>query len=109
MGWAYEVESFLQTLPANELDRELFRSAATSELKRITFRKVLPPVNSQQTRKQVQNKVWKELLDGDTWFIAAQPDKTIETLSNQLHTIAFLVRESSFVGSSAEKTLQGEE
>ena len=104
LGWAYEVERYLESLSSNQWGLESFRNAVKDEVKRITKRKIqknenLASVgnveesnnNRSQTNKAIDT-IW-EALHGDNWFTSGLEGQVI---SEQLHLIAFLCRESGY-------------
>lgn len=97
-GWAYDVESLLETLPASYYDREGAREALQQEVRRITARRT----------KRSGDSVWDELRGPQWWAVAPDPTQR-EQLANQLHLIAFLARQSqSSVGESVEPSTESE-
>jgi len=105
MGWAYEVEAFLQSLPPAEWGRPDFQMAATQEVKRITLRKLAIHHGSPQEKR---TQTWEQDLSGAEWFRGAVAENFAETISNQLHLIAFLARESAYQTEYAEEKIAGE-
>jgi hypothetical protein len=96
MGWTYEVEAFLQSLP-NRWGEPEFRKAVEDEVKRITFRK-LKIFSAETSEKRMRRKknIWETLLCGRDWFNITMINQPVEAISNQLHLIAFLCRESTY-------------
>ncbi len=109
VGWAYEVEAFLQSLPADRWRQSGFRKAVRSEIKRMTFRKlrVAPGIPAKE-RRQKQIDTWQILLAGETWFEPPPNNQDLETISNALHTIAFLCRESAYLTEHTAAPSEGE-
>jgi len=124
MGWAYEVESYLEGLPPDQWGEESFRNAVRDEVKRITFRKLIfgkainekedimtqdqteKPNNNKTKKAEMNNNIWNDELFGVEWFTKGLKREIAE----QLHLIAFLARESGLKTIEAtEKTTGGEE
>ena len=109
VGWAYEVEAFLQSLPADRWGRLEFRKAVRSEIKRLTLRKLrVAPKIPLKERRQKQIDAWQLLLAGETWFEPFPQSQDVETISNALHTIAFLCRESAYLTEYTAVPSEGE-
>jgi len=109
VGWAYEVETFLQTLPAGRWGEADFCQAVRDEIKRLTFRKlhVTRPMPAQEKRRK-KIEAWQNLLAGETWFEPNLDNQDAETISNTLHTIAFLCRESAYLAEEQTEPTEGE-
>jgi len=99
MGWAFEVENFLHSLP-NPLPQRwgepLFRKAVESEVRRITLRKLQIPSGAPAEKKTGRKDIWEDQLLGRQWFDDPAAGQGVARLSNQLHVIAFLCRESAY-------------
>lgn len=93
-GWAYEIESLLNQVPAEELSKSSIQTPVTAEVKRITYRKLEVPGENAGERRDNRQKVW-EKLKGQIWFTNLDEQER-EHLANQFHLIAFLGRESQF-------------
>lgn len=99
MGWAFEVENFLHSLPNPLPERwgdALFRKAVESEVRRITLRKLQLPPGPPAEKKTRRKEIWEDQLLGRQWFDDSAAGQGIAPLSNQLHVIAFLCRESAY-------------
>lgn len=108
MGWAYEVENFLQSLPSDAWGRPDFQTAATQEVKRITLRKLTVRHGAPQEKKACRVETWEKYLSGNEWFRDAGANFA-ETTSNQLHLIAFLARESAYPTEYTEEKIEENE
>lgn len=97
MGWAYEIEKFLLSLPnvEEEWSDSAFRKATKAEVKRITFRKLDLNNGNAQEKKTMKNRVWDEMFDMSVWMSKWISETYISDLSSRLHLLAFLIRESS--------------
>lgn len=110
MGWTYEVEAFLQTLPHDRWGNADFSHAVRDEVKRITLRKLR--INSRESVKERRQKkvdTWENLLAGDTWFGLDVKYQDVRTFSNALHAIAFLCRESGYLNEDNVESTVGEQ
>lgn len=118
IGWAYEVEKYLESLPDGQWGKESFRNAVKDEIKRITKRKIQEkdnPASGENVKNSYDNRtqgkraidtLW-EALDGDNWFTKTLKGRVI---SEQLHLIAFLCRESGYrVTEGTNKEIGAEE
>jgi CRISPR-associated protein Cmr2 len=99
-GWAYDIERLLASLPAEAWVEA--RDAIRQEVQRVTFRRIKAveapdTTEAEKTGESVETgriEIWNQLL-GESWW-TEQPDPgQLKTLSNQLHLISFVARESS--------------
>lgn len=109
MGWAYDVEEMLQSLP-DKWGEASFCAAVTSEIKRITFRKLFIDDKYSKAEKNTKfQMIWNDLLLGDTWFASHLSSGGKQSVANQLHTIAFLSRESAYKTDYTKAQIEGAE
>lgn len=100
-GWAYDIERFLVSM--HEEAWVHARDAIRREVQRVTFRRTkpvkaagAPEAETTGTSPETTGgiEIWN-CLEGNSWW-DEQPDPgQLVTLSNQLHLISFVVRESS--------------
>ncbi len=85
MGWAYDVESFLESLDSNTWDSPMGRNAIRCEVKRLTFRRLSPKLNNTE-----KNTIW-DTLNGATWW--TEKPAHLEQIPTWFHLVAFLSNE----------------
>lgn len=85
-GWVHDVEEFLRSLPDSALQSATSLDAIRAELKRLTRRRT--------TSQEEADHVWDDELRGATWLLNAADQTVSQSVSNQLHVIAFLAREA---------------
>ncbi|MCB0291634.1 MAG: hypothetical protein KDH97_15365 [Calditrichaeota bacterium] len=109
MGWAYEIEAFLNTLQPGEEQTWLpLVKPATVELKRITLRKLrIGKDVSTPARKTLQDEIWHDKLLGDQWLESFDTEADRQRIANALHLIAFLCRESAYQIEYVEEPSEG--
>lgn len=106
MSWAHDVETFLHGLPDQEWSDPSFRKPVTVEMKRITYRKTNVQGYSGDEKTVVRNKMWNN-LQGQKW-IEGRAERGQGQISNQLHAIAFLARESLYKTEYITETPEGD-
>ncbi|MEW6364134.1 MAG: type III-B CRISPR-associated protein Cas10/Cmr2 [Acidobacteriota bacterium] len=84
-GWPFDVEEFLRELPDSAWQVTATRNAIRTEMRRLTKR---------STHDEDPERIWRDELRGEEWFEKAPDPVTIVCLSDQLHLLAFLSRES---------------
>lgn len=109
MGWAYEIEAFLNTLQPGEGQKWLTLLApATAELKRITLRKLqIGKDVPKSVRSVLQDEIWRDKLLGDQWLEDFDTEADRQRIANALHLIAFLCRESAYQIEYVEEPSEG--
>jgi len=104
--WAYEVEKVLQSLP-ERWGEPAFCAAVTQELKRITRRKLFAE-GTRQEKEDLFRQTWDDLLKGENWLGPDLAGQGKQFIANQLHTIAFLTRESCYKTEHIIEQIEGE-
>ncbi len=96
-GWAYDVESFLETLPPPIWEDPTGRGAIRAEVERLTRRRVVRGARPRdgETAAEAEERrkleVWAALRGGE-WFLEAPHETQLCALSQGLHLVAFLAR-----------------
>lgn len=108
MGWCYEVEKVLQSLP-DKWGVPEFCAAVAHEVKRITRRKLFVDGKNRQEKEDRFGETWKDLLKGENWFDTYLAGQGKQFIANQLHAIAFLARESAYKTEHITEQIEGED
>ncbi|MCB0295216.1 MAG: type III-B CRISPR-associated protein Cas10/Cmr2, partial [Calditrichaeota bacterium] len=109
MGWAYEIETFLNTLTLEEGYKwQDMKAPITAELKRITLRKLsIEKDVPKAIRQALCDEIWHDKLLGDQWMESFNTETDRERIANALHLIAFLCRESAYQTEYVEEPSEG--
>ncbi len=111
-GWAYDVETLLETLPPSffEEQEETGRDALRAEVRRITYRRTIPSPEARDADDRMRERaaVWERLL-GPAWWAGSPDTAQRDHAAAQLHLIAFLARElQTSVANEAPQTVETE-
>lgn len=93
-GWAYDVESFLASLPASEWGQVDLREAAREEVRRLFLRRLEGKGASAEERRNDRRREWSR-LPGETWWREDVEGRAPEIAPEQFHLIGFLGRQGS--------------
>jgi CRISPR-associated protein Cmr2 len=91
-GWAYDVETFLETIPGEAWRDPGLPAAVRAEVKRLFFRRFEADRATAEERRREKERAWREDLHGEDWW-AASPGELPRPLPEQLHLIGFLGRQ----------------
>ncbi len=99
-GWAYDVETFLETIPAEAWQEAGVPGAVRAEVKRLLLRRLARHRETADERRRRFEATW-EALHGETWW-AAPPGSKLRPLPEQLHLVGFLGRQRAIRESEPE-------
>lgn len=91
-GWAHDIEALLKPLPYQAWVDS--RDAIRVEVERITRRRTSKDPRPQANRPATTTADAWSRLDGASWWLDDPGPDLMESLSNQLHLVSFLARES---------------
>jgi hypothetical protein len=93
-GWAYDVETFLETLPAKGWEADV-RDAARAELERLFLRRSRAEEGKTAAeRRAAKRQAWAS-LGGNGWWPEDRDGKLPAVESQQFHLVGFLSRQAA--------------
>lgn len=95
-GWAYDVETFLETLPVEPVDGWIpdVRDAARAELERLFLRRSRGEGKTAAERRAAKRAAWASLR-GNGWWPEDREGKLPAVHPQQFHLIGFLARQAA--------------
>jgi hypothetical protein len=99
-GWAYDVESFLNTLPPS-LWEEADLSPVREEVRRLFFRRFEAEGPTADARRRVRQEAWETLRPAEWWTGDAGPGG-LRPRPEQFHLIGFLARQGGVAAGKEE-------
>jgi CRISPR-associated protein Cmr2 len=99
-GWAYDVETFLETIPAEAWREAGVPAAVRAEVKRLLYRRLARHRETADDRRRRSDAAW-EALHGETWWVPPPGGKP-RPLPEQLHLVGFLGRQRTVEESVSE-------
>jgi CRISPR RNA silencing complex Cmr2 subunit-like protein len=93
-GWAYDVEAFVETLPAERWTEAGTRDAARAELERLFLRRSRGEGKTAAERRTAIRQAWASLR-GNEWWPDDREGKLPDVDPQQFHLIGFLSRQAA--------------